>query len=625
VVPGGYFVRKGSQVTTALHAVMVNKEHWDDPFKFDVGQWGTEKVQHRHSHAYIPFAAGGRGCIGQSLALAEVKVILARWVLNFRFENVTGESVVYDPDFSLFRPLNLKIRVHAQEDAATFQATREAAAPEPSGAKESPTTKRPPVGRTDLPAFYAVHASNTGTCKGFASELTRRARDLGFADVKLLSMEEGPLVDADATAELVAKDHILVVVTCTYNGEPPEAAIDLDTLLDQAVKDKDEHRFAGLRYAVFGCGNKQWGSTYQAFPDKVNASLKALGAEQWFEKGSGNADEDQDRDWNEWSTKLWGQVAAKNGIDLANPQGGQSESSTSSSVSDAVRIAFQPIDDGAKPPRATPLRDFAEASVVENRELVDEGADPPRGMRLLTLSLPPGASYRAGDHVEIVPENHPEAVETVLAKLHLVEQARFSVEVQQEDSLNAFSLAGRLASLGAMDIREALTFHADLSAPLQRSALQHVSTLLPDGDKAKAELEALADPSADKDTMAAFARKNRNFAALLAHNPSVGSALTLKDLLLCVKSIATRRYSIASSPAADSNTLKICVGVNPLITEEGAIEGLCSGFLKSCEPGHKVRASCAAAHNMALTPCRSSSARGRRRRPSTCRPRPTCP
>ncbi|KAJ7195100.1 cytochrome P450, partial [Mycena pura] len=114
IMPGGYLVPKGAQVTVALHSVMVNPEHWKDPLTFDPDRWGTEAVRKRHKHAYIPFAAGGRGCIGFNFALQEIKIVLARVVLNFQIENVTEGAVIYDPEFSLYRPLNFRMKLHKQ-------------------------------------------------------------------------------------------------------------------------------------------------------------------------------------------------------------------------------------------------------------------------------------------------------------------------------------------------------------------------------------------------------------------------------------------------------------------------------------------------------------------------------
>lgn len=48
---------------------------------------------------------------------------------------------------------------------------------------------------------------------------------------------------------------------------------------------------------------------------------------------------------------------------------------------------------------------MALAKVESNEELVDKDSPMPRAMRLVTFTLPEGQKYRAGDHVEIFPEN----------------------------------------------------------------------------------------------------------------------------------------------------------------------------------------------------------------------------
>ncbi|KZV92268.1 cytochrome P450 [Exidia glandulosa HHB12029] len=149
VLPGGYMVPKGAQVTVALHSIHVNKEHWTDPYKFNPERWGTEEVRKRHKNAYIPFATGARGCIGFAFALQEMKLVIARVVLNFTIKDVTHGPVVYDPDFSIYRPLNFMATVAKRPPPGERKTAPKSAEP-PSPVQE----EAPKVGNLDLPKLY---------------------------------------------------------------------------------------------------------------------------------------------------------------------------------------------------------------------------------------------------------------------------------------------------------------------------------------------------------------------------------------------------------------------------------------------------------------------------------------
>ncbi|KAJ7445116.1 cytochrome P450 [Mycena latifolia] len=589
IMPGGFFVPKGSQVTVALHSLMINTEYWKDPLTFDPDRWGTEEVRKRHKYAYIPFAAGGRGCIGFNFALQEIKIILTRIVLNFQIENTTEGAVIYDPEFSLYRPLNFTMKLRKQIPPSEMKIE---IAPVIEEKIQAP---QPSVGTKALPKLWAVHASDNGTCQGMAGDVASKAQHLGFADVQVVALADSPLADSKRTAEVAGGSNFFVIFVATYNGEPPSSALTFSEMLDKEVKAANASRFTGINFCLFGAGNKQWGPTYQAFPNKVDANMAALGGNRIFEKGSGDANVDQDGDFTKWITRLWAATAANFGMDL---QGRTQPGETPGNIlmnspeyrADAVKVVFlqqSPSSASESFRSLPPVPDFVKATVRSNIELVDEDTPMPRGMRLLSLAVPDTVTYREGDHMEVFPENDVAVVDRLLVALDFVADAVFTVN-HVDAGVNPKSLAALLLDRGQITLRELLLYYADLAGPLQRSTLQLLSSFLPASDKFKSlrELLTTASATSDKDSDAVFAHKNRNFAQLIDNYPILAQALDLQKLLIVLRATQPRRYSIASSPLVDPRVAKLCVGVEDMRVVDH--EGLCSGFLKRCEVGHVV-------------------------------------
>ncbi|KAJ6553059.1 cytochrome P450 [Mycena capillaripes] len=585
VMPGGILVPKGAQVTVALHPLMVNPEHWKDPLIFDPDRWGTEEVRRRHKYAYIPFAAGGRGCIGFNFALQEIKLVLTRVVLNFQIENMTEGPVIYDPEFTLYRPLNFMMKLRKQVDPSEVELEE----PRVEEKIQAPT---PSVGTKGLPRFWAVHASNNGTCEGMAGDAAAKARQFGFADVRVVSLADSPLADAALTAEVGAGSNFFIVCVATYNGEPPESALSFSDMLDAEMKAGHGSRFIGINFCVFGAGNTQWGPTYQAFPKKVDANLAALGGNRIFEKGSGDSNTDQDKDFTEWTTRLWAATAANFGIDItAEARPGDIHNnillSSPQYSTDPVKVVFaqQPLSGGQVFLSQPPVPGFVKATVLSNIELVDEDTPMPRALRLITFEVPDGITYREGDHMEIFPENDREVVDRLLVALNFVAEAAFTVTEVGSD-VNPNSLAGLLLNRGPITLQELLLYYADLAGPLHRSTLQLLSSFLPTGDKFESLRGILRDASGASDSANTFARANRNFAELIKNHPDLAEALSVQKLLIVLRATQPRRYSIASSPLVDYRMVKLCVGAED--SRVADYEGLCSGFLKRAEVGHIV-------------------------------------
>lgn len=89
-VVDGCRIPAGTTVSLMLHTLHRHPDAWEDPERFDPDRFTPERSAGRHKHAWVPFGAGQRQCIGKEFALMEAQLILARLAQRFRFKAVPG-------------------------------------------------------------------------------------------------------------------------------------------------------------------------------------------------------------------------------------------------------------------------------------------------------------------------------------------------------------------------------------------------------------------------------------------------------------------------------------------------------------------------------------------------------
>jgi cytochrome P450 len=79
----GFDVPAGAGVMLSPYYTHRHPQFWDDPEVFDPDRWTRERETARHGHAYHPFAAGQRICIGNNFSLLETHLLLAMLAQRF--------------------------------------------------------------------------------------------------------------------------------------------------------------------------------------------------------------------------------------------------------------------------------------------------------------------------------------------------------------------------------------------------------------------------------------------------------------------------------------------------------------------------------------------------------------
>jgi len=86
---GNNFPTKDINIWINHSAIHRNADYWPDPHAFLPERWlvGAEDPLHPKKGAWRPFEAGPRNCVGQTLAMLDMKITLAMVVREFEIEN----------------------------------------------------------------------------------------------------------------------------------------------------------------------------------------------------------------------------------------------------------------------------------------------------------------------------------------------------------------------------------------------------------------------------------------------------------------------------------------------------------------------------------------------------------
>lgn len=533
VLDGRFAVPKGLEILVLIPQLHRDPRVWEDPERFDPDRFLPERERALPEHAYKPFGTGKRACIGRQFALVEATLVLGMLLRRFELAGEPGWEMRVKETLTL-KPDGLKVTVRARE---------------PLPRRDGPAVTAPAAPQATVArhghALTVLYGSNMGSSASLATRLAEEARHRGYdADVRPLDEAVGAMPRA------------AVVVCSTYNGLPPDNAGAFVKWVD------GEPSLAGVRYAVFGCGNSDW-RTFQAVPRRIDQRLAAAGATRLVPAGEGDMADDFDHAFEAWSRLLWPALGAALGV---GDDGRTAQADRQLAVEIVADRGVNPFvaSFGARPMR-----------VLENRELQAPGSG--RSTRHLEIELPEGTSYRTGDHMGIIPRNPDLLVGRV--------SARFGFD--RDTTLRIRQVGGRATHLPldqAISVHELLSVYVELQDTATRKQLRALA-LATGCPYTRRELAKLAgDDEANDRYRTHVLEPRRTLLEVLEQYAAI--ELSFDAFLEMLPPLRPRYYSISSSPLVQAHTASITVGV----VHGRRSDGICSTWLAGKTAGSRVHA-----------------------------------
>jgi cytochrome P450 / NADPH-cytochrome P450 reductase len=552
---GAYSMPKGSSITGFTIMLHRDPSVWGaDAEEFNPDHFRPETRSQIPPNAFKPFGSGQRACIGRQFAMQEAMLVVGMLLQRFEFVDYLNYELKVKEGLTI-KPDGLLIKIK-QRPGRTSGTAPIAITTAPTDGQAADSKARPQrTGEGHNTPLMVLFGSNLGTAEGIATRIAQDGSDRGYA-VTLGALD-------DHTGEL-PHEGALIVVCASYNGQPPDNAERFCRWITDSSTPSDAG--SGLAYSVFGCGNMDWASTYQAVPTRIDAQLEAHGARRIHARGEGDARSDFDGQFSEWYQGLWSSLTE--GLGLA------AESITASTTEPRLSLSMenrQTTNPVVMSYRAHP------AFVLANRELLKNGQSDgdSRSARHIELQLPAGMEYQTGDHLGVLPRNNIDQIRRVMARFGLDAGTYVTINPTGGGTYTHIPLGESAPLLGILGAC------VELQDVASRNDLAVLARYATDPDQA-AELTTMS--GLDDAGRAAYREKvatpRRSVLELLDDFPSID--LPFNVYLELLPPMRPRYYSISSSPAV-TNTCDLTVGVvhGRARSGDGYFNGVASNHLAS--------------------------------------------
>lgn len=365
-------------------------------------------------------------------------------------------------------------------------------------------------------SITVLSGSQTGNAKSVADKVAAELTEAGIA-VKRVALK-------DYKAKTIADEKYLLLVTSTQGeGEPPEEGVVLHKLLNG----KKTPKLTELQFAVLGLGDSSYPNFCQAGKD-FDQRFAELGATRLFERV--DADLDYSATAEQWIRDIVAIIKEK--------------AAQASPVVQSIATATTALV--AKESQYNKANPFP-ATLITNQKITGRQSD--KDVRHLEFDLAGSdLHYQAGDALGVWFDNDPKLVDEILSLAQIDPTTEVTIERKTQTISTAF---------------------------LSHLELTQNTPAFVKGYAALANNEQLNDLVAD----------NQALQELVQRTPIVDvlhkfpAKLTAEQLVLLLRPLTPRLYSISSSPAEVGEEVHLTVGVVRFEHEGRARSGAASSFL----------------------------------------------
>ncbi|GMK56136.1 hypothetical protein CspeluHIS016_0211920 [Cutaneotrichosporon spelunceum] len=544
-LPGGYHVAKDQAVFVFLPMLHRDPKVWGpDPEEFRPERFldGTKIPP----DAWKPFGNGQRGCIGRGFAVQEGVLAFALMVARFDIE-------MADPAYDLtirqtltIKPANFKIIARPRFGA--HQSILEELIASANGSSEQTSATEAKVDAAKSAStgangekIYVLYGSNSGSCQGLAKELISEGDKRGF-DMRL-----GEL-DSVAGGGVLPTDAPVIIVTASYEGQPTDNA---RMFVAALTENKDSDSLKGAKYMVMGAGHHDWEATFHKIPKFIDRRLAELGAERLVPLSLADAGEDIVGDFEAFKARVWKHFGSTG--EEAVPEDG-----------DQPFVLLPRSANMAAPALGCGIE--TAGTVVSQEVLTHATSDSPQ-TNMVTIQLPKGQVYRAGDYLAIFPKNPQSTVDRALQHFGC----------HNEDTVSFNRPTSFFPRKVPMRIGDLLSSFVELGQPVSKKVLPLLSEY--SDNEAKAHLKTL-EGNYTRDVIA----PRLSLLDIVLTTP--GCKPPLEVFLANLPKMRIRQYSISSTSLESPEvvTLIFTVHTAPSVTGDRVL-GVASNYLAFLQQG----------------------------------------